>query len=290
MKEEDMKKHVAGVVVLYNPDGHVLDNIRKYVHDLGRLYVVDNSDKELPDGLGAFLKGTRNVEYIRFGENRGIAHALNEGASRATEAGFDWILTMDQDSGATSGMVRRLYEFVVSGTLSDVGIVAAQPELPRRRELDRCGWTLMPCVIASGNLVNLDAWRRVGGFEDKLFIDCVDTVFCLSLREKGYVLVQMNDVILNHKLGESTVRYFLGIKMIPTHHNHIRKYYIARNRLYMHLKFGKTFPEFMRSDYKGIAKDIIKLILFEERKRLKIKMMLRGIQDCRHGKFGKLEP
>ncbi len=265
------------------------DNLRTYAGEAGRLWVIDNSEQTLPPDLERFLAREPVVEYVRFGENRGIARALNEGAARAREAGFRWLLTMDQDSRATPGMVRRLWSFAVSGTVPRVAIVAARPDTPRRTKAPGEEWSIMPCVIASGNLVDLAAWADVGGFEDHLFIDCVDTVFSLALRRAGWAIVQLNRVVLNHRLGRSELRRFLGVKMTPTHHNPLRRYYIARNRLYMHRKFGRAFPGFMRTDRAGFAKEIIKLLLFEDLKWLKLRMTLRGLRDCRRGKMGKYE-
>jgi rhamnosyltransferase len=37
---------VPGAVILYNPGRQVLDNIHSYLHDVERLYALDNSDKK----------------------------------------------------------------------------------------------------------------------------------------------------------------------------------------------------------------------------------------------------
>jgi rhamnosyltransferase len=290
MPKDNMKKSVAGVVVLYNPGPEVADNLSTYADDTGRLYVVDNSELPLPPELEAMIASRPAIEYVPFGENLGIARALNEGARRAREAGYEWLLTMDQDSRASRGMVRRLWEFVLSGSVPRLAIAAAKADTPRRNPYPTQGWIPMPVVITSGNLLRLAAWHSVGGWDDKLFIDGVDTIFSLSLRQNGWTIAQLNDAVLHHRLGESEVRRFLGVKMIPTHHSALRKYYIARNRLWMHRQYGAAFPEFMRADRKMALREFIKLILFEDRKFLKIRMSLRGARDSRRGKFGKYQP
>jgi rhamnosyltransferase len=230
------------------------------------------------------------MEHIPFGENLGIARALNEGARRAQADGYEWLLAMDQDSRASEGMVRSLWKFAASGAVARLGIVAARPDTPRRKRFPDHGWQAMPWVQTSGNLLRLAAWQEAGGWEDELFIDAVDTIFSLALRHAGWRIVQLNDVVLHHHLGESEMRSLLGVKMIPTHHSALRKYYIARNREYMHRKYGTIFPDFMRADRGMMIREYIKLILFEDRKWQKIRMSLRGVRDCRRGKFGKFEP
>lgn len=289
MKFEDTNNSVAAVAVLYNPDPVVADNLRTYSRDVGRLYVVDNSERALPPELERFLATEPTVEHVRLGANLGIARALNEGATRAGEAGFGWLLTMDQDSSATPGMVESLWRFAISDTVPRLGIAAARPDTPRRGKIPDGEWTLMPSVIASGNLVSLEAWDEVGGMVEELFIDYVDCVFSLALRRAGWQIAQLNGVVLHHHLGRSEVRRFLGIKMIPTHHNHIRKYYIARNRAWMFRRFGRVFPEFILWDCANVLKEWTKLLLFEDRKWLKIRMSLRGVRDFGRGKMGKYE-
>jgi rhamnosyltransferase len=290
METGKMKKRLAGVVVLYNPEADVADNLLTYAADPGRLYVVDNSEQPLPPELEAMIAARPEMEYVPFGENLGIARALNEGARRAMADGHEWLLTMDQDSRASDGMVRRLWEFADSGVVPRLAIVTARPDTPRRIPLPTKGWSIVPSAITSGNLLRLEAYRSVGGWEDKLFIDGVDTVFSLALRQKGWTIAQLNDAPLHHRLGESEVRHMLGAKMIPTHHSALRKYYIARNRAWMHRTYGAAFPEFMRADNGMALREFIKLILFEDRKWYKIKMSLRGIRDCRRGKFGNYQP
>jgi rhamnosyltransferase len=290
MRKDEMKSRVAATVVLYNPDPSVAANLPTYARDVGRLYVVDNSDKPLPLALERLIADSPQMEHIRLGGNLGIARALNEGAGRALADGYEWLLTMDQDSRASEGMVRRLWEFAVSETVADLAIAAALPDTPSRKKLPDHGWATMPNVITSGNLLRLEAWHSVDGFEEKLFIDGVDTIFSLALRHAGWQIVQLNDVALHHHLGECEVRRFLGIKMIPTHHSALRKYYIARNREYMHSKYGAIFPDFMRFDRRLMAREFVKLILFEERKWHKIRMSIRGARDCHRGRFGKFEP
>lgn len=89
---------LAGVVVWYNPDVQEVENIKTYLGFLSSLYVVDNSagdNSALLDQLGV---GSDRVEYIPNLDNLGIATALNKGCRRALEQGYEWIVTMDQDS------------------------------------------------------------------------------------------------------------------------------------------------------------------------------------------------
>lgn len=55
--------------------------------------------------------------------------------------------------------------------------------------------------ITSGSLTNLDAWKAIGGFDEKLFIDLVDTEYDIRALMKGYCSYRINTVVLTHEIG-----------------------------------------------------------------------------------------
>ena len=67
---------IDGVVVLYNPENEILDNINKYRSFLDHLYVVDNSN-QVNEELVKKVQEYKNVKYIPLNGNKGIGKALN---------------------------------------------------------------------------------------------------------------------------------------------------------------------------------------------------------------------
>lgn len=175
---------IFGVVVLYEPN---MDNLRRVVSlapFVDKLYVVDNSERDMADKT-AFFSNVQNIEYILNGENKGIGYALNLAAKKAYVVGAKWLLTMDQDSLFVGESLSRLISFVRNQELKGVAIVGPRhwvsgscPE-PREEVIE------VPVTMTSGNLVNIDAWLRVGGWREDFFIDSVDHEFCLRARKKG---------------------------------------------------------------------------------------------------------
>jgi rhamnosyltransferase len=88
---------IAGCVILYNPDFEVIENILSYANFVQVLYVVDNSDAKNSTIISA-IKSIENAVYIDNKSNLGISSALNIGCEQAEKAGYNWILTMDQDT------------------------------------------------------------------------------------------------------------------------------------------------------------------------------------------------
>lgn len=58
---------LAGVVVLYNPDQKVINNINSYIDELDALYLVDNSSA---DNSTLFMN--EKVEYIPLQKTQGL--------------------------------------------------------------------------------------------------------------------------------------------------------------------------------------------------------------------------
>ena len=122
---------IAAVVVLYHPGPEVIDNIRSWAGQVEMVYAVDNSEVPEPS-VKTRLSALRNVTYLPQGENRGIARALNIGASRAFAAGYDCLLTMDQDSRAEADMVAKLLECRGAERRGPIGIVCPVSHDPGR--------------------------------------------------------------------------------------------------------------------------------------------------------------
>ena len=185
----------AGVVVLYNPGDDLFDNINSYINFLDNLYIVDNTPGV--DRTQDFSDYDK-VKYIPLNDNKGIAYALNVGAKQAIKDKCDWLLTMDQDSCFEGNSLGEMIIFIEECKKSDVicdivgskyeqiGIVSPFHVTERTNDINPKGidWPLV--VMTSGNLVNLNAYKKVDGFKDWMFIDCVDFDFCLNLRRNDY--------------------------------------------------------------------------------------------------------
>jgi rhamnosyltransferase len=87
---------IAAVVILYNPSKQFTSNILTYLPFIDRLYIADNS--AIATTLDNGLLSSKKVVYMHNGSNLGIAAPLNIVANKAIEEGYEWLLTMDQDS------------------------------------------------------------------------------------------------------------------------------------------------------------------------------------------------
>ncbi|RDV16449.1 glycosyltransferase family 2 protein [Pontibacter diazotrophicus] len=282
-----MVTNVAGVIVLYNPQPDVIENIKTYSHSVKKLFAVDNSEKIAEDTIRKIQSEFANLEYIPLHQNKGIATALNVGATKACEENFEWLLTMDQDSKASKGMVQELLKTTETIDKDKIGIIAPRYILDSTQQEAHDGIEETDITITSGNLLNLKAFAIAGPFRDELFIDYVDHEYCLRLWQKGYKVLINNNVEIFHQIGTSSFHTFFGMKLGSTNHNYIRRYYITRNRLEILNQFKKDFPAYYHSQKFHNLREIGKVILFEADKLRKIKSFIKGYMDYKRKKFGK---
>jgi rhamnosyltransferase len=282
---------IAGVVVLYQPDADVVANIRTYTQELQKLYLLDNTENPSHTIKESVQREFDAVDYIHLPHNQGIAKALNTAAFKAAEEGFDWLLTMDQDSKASDNMVKRLLEVCDTYDPAELGIIAPRYLQQTDKTVTAVnGLDETDIVITSGNLLNLSAFLKTGPFREDFFIDYVDHEFCLRLRLAGYKIIINNSVLLYHELGDSQRHQAFGKQVIASHHNLLRRYYITRNRLAVLKEFGASFPGYYQEQRYLNLKELLKLILFEKDKINKIRSVYRGYMDFKKNRFGKYKP
>jgi rhamnosyltransferase len=276
---------IAAVVILYNPDKEVYNNIMTYLDQTDKLFIVDNSEK-VNYSLTEKIKLLKNTEYICNNSNIGIAAALNLGAGKALNEGYDFLLTMDQDSKASSGMVEKLLKII--NTSDKIGIVAAEhvnpdiQEEPKTKIIKEIVYTM-----TSGNLVNLSAYKEVGGYLEKLFIDHVDHEFCLRLNRYGFKIIKAFCAVVYHKVGTASKKKFFNHYLYPTNHSPVRIYYRTRNRFFVDNLYKNIFPEYVKEDRWNMRREILEIILYDDERMKKIKMMFKGYSDFRHNRLGK---
>ena len=289
---------VAAIIVSYNPDKNLLDSVNLLISQVEIIIIVDNGSIEEKRKDISSIKDIDNerIEIIFNEENLGIATALNIGVREALKQGFNWILTMDQDSKASKDMVEKMFE--VYNNIDEKerkSILSIFPNFVDKRiqSIEENSvmntYEYVDADITSGNLVNAEVFDKVGFFDDSLFIDLVDTDFCMRLNEKNIKMIKVRDAILYHSLGESqSVKSILG-KFNTSNHSALRRYYMTRNRFYIWERYKDLNSFTLNRDKKLFKKEFIKIILGEKDKVNKIKMVFKGYKDYKKGVRGKLK-
>lgn len=274
---------ICGVVVLYNPTVDINSKIKSYLTEIDKLYIVDNSKN---NNKNILIKSNK-IKYIPNYDNLGIAYSLNLATKLAYNEKFDWILTMDQDSEFKGDNLNKLIQFIYKCDDKNVGIISPWHHTKEEKNKPKEKFKNVIEVMTSGNLVNINAWKKIGGWKDWFFIDNVDIEFCMNLNINGYKVIRLNTSELKHNLGDITKKKFLGKTFTCTNHNYLRQYYMIRNLYYLKDLYYKDFPINIKHMQRGAVGRLKNIIIWEKDKYRKIRNMFRGYKDYKKGIKGK---
>ncbi len=284
---------IMAVVVTYNPDDGLARRLGRLRAQVG-VVVVDNGSAEQEQ-----VRAIAEAEGCRFvgnATNLGIAAALNQAIAIARAAGAAWLATFDQDSLAPEGGLEALLQtYRLHPTPERIAMMAMIREDRRTgRDYTRAWyvveetaeWRSVKMTITSGSLIRLSVIDRVGAFEESLFIDSVDHMFCLACRRAGMLIIESKAATLSHAMGRSTSKIISGRQYTVLNQNPIRNYYMTRNAL-------RFIVECLRYDPLYAARTLLVqlnytfiVLFFERQRRLKVKFMIEGLRDFLLGKYG----
>ena len=280
--------NVFGIVILFNPDVNVINNIRSYVKHLDKLFIYDNSPVS-NQNLFQSLYSKFKVEYIFDGNNDGISKPLNVIAKKLYNTKNSWLLTMDQDSSFSDHSLAKMID-IAKNADENVGILSPFHKTALNNNKSKLVIEKKMTVMTSGNLLNIAAHKKVGGFDEKYFIDCVDWEYCLKLNTMNYQVLTLNDIELNHGLGVpfETTSLIRRKNMVILNHSPIRRYYITRNKLLISSQYKKEYPKRCKRYLYSLIKDLKKIVLYEDKKAIKIIFFIRGVKDFYLKRFGSI--
>jgi rhamnosyltransferase len=287
---------VVGLVVLYNPNEININQLFKTAEVFKELIIINNSPEN--ESIKIFLKNNdcpKNIIFYNNPDNLGIAQALNKGITLAFEKKYKWVVTLDQDSVFTEDTINNMISFY--NTQSDEKIVSLSPFILNHNIINEEQKKLLTTVyrdvttnITSGNLLEIKAWKQIGGFKEFLFIDAVDTEFAINLKYNGYRIVEVFSAIMNHSIGELNEVKIFNHSIYTDKHSPLRNYYITRNNIYMIKNWIFKYPKICFLLLKeSIIKPQIKILLFENNKTQHFNYIIRGYFDGIKGKYGKFK-
>ena len=214
--------------------------------------IVDNgSAVQQWEQLQTLKNQFQNLHLIRSDTNLGLAAAINRGAhwlARLMPAP-EFVLLLDQDSEPQPGSIaalRTAFEQLqaAGNKVGCVGPLLTDPDTGLTHgfhQSTRWRWTRtyplegsatpVPCanLNGSGTLVPLALFQQLGGLDELLFIDHVDTEWAFRVMAHGYSLWGVPNAVFKHSMGQASVRFWLlGWRVWPVRSPQ-RHYYLYRN-------------------------------------------------------------
>jgi len=298
---------ISAVIVTFNPHFQTLGRqLESLAGQVDNIVIVDNASSE---DVGAWNESLslKAGKTIRLDDNYGVALAQNRGIEWAKSMNSSHVLLMDQDTIPKSNTVAVLFDTYERLTLNSVRVGAVgccyqendQAELsgffrysarPGHRNIHgRDGENEIECelLIASGSLIRMDVFDDVGLMEEGLFIDQVDTEWCLRAQKKGYRLFGACHAVMQHELGLYRKRIWFLRWRETSVHKPFRYYYMLRNSI---LLLSRSYPAWAWKRFE--MERLIMMFVFYgvilPNRIPRLKMMLKGIGDGLNGRMGKL--
>lgn len=260
---------VAAIVVIYHPRyQEAIDNIRSYASTVDRVLIWKNSSEEF--AIPADLK--EKAIFMGAGENEYMAKPLNYALEWCADKGYDYLLTMDQDSRwENSGyFVERALALAEGDVAMYAPYTVGQYERPEQ-DYDA------ESVITSGSLVNVAIAKSLGGFREDYKIYWVDGEFCYWARKNGYRIRVLHDCRLIQQFGKQTKTLF---GFTTSNYSPFIYYLLIRNMLWMRREFPEGVS--VKTVLYTLMYTIRGIILGEKNKIRKIHNINKGVI---HGLF-----
>ena len=266
------------IIVVYNPNKDLLvRNICSFVENVDLLMIWQNS--VLTDELKNYIASLGKIIFVGNGMNQGIPTALNYALSYAIKNGYDYLLTMDQDSVFEN--FDNYKKTAINKNKDKLCIIGAYQTFLEKK-ISKEIFSEYKWVITSGTIFPISLLMEIGGFETSFFIDSVDIEVCIRARTFGYKCYICRTGKLIQRYGEKQLFRMVNKTIYYVVYNPDRIYGIFRNLTMLLITYRMKEIAYELLSFSAI---IMKSVLFEKKNRTKrLFAMLSGIIDGIHKK------
>jgi rhamnosyltransferase len=243
------------IIVTYSPDiEHIKSMVKEILSANISVIIYDNtpissSSSDCSGSISELYQQDSKVCVIGDGENNGLSIAFNRSIRAAYNfsRNIDGFIFFDQDSHVSSEKLEKLildYKDLIFKKIP-VGVIGATPvdsngEPYRVRpyfknEIDLPDeFSSMSFVISSFSFIPTTTIEKVGYFDERLFIDLVDSEYSFRCQKVGLLNIMTSNVKFTHVVGTARIR-LLGRAFSVS--NPLRNYYQARNLILVGLSY-----------------------------------------------------
>lgn len=258
---------VLAIIVTYFPDKDSLYcNFTSFANDVDKILIWENTP-ETEKLKYRYIKHHK-VEYCGDGLNS-ISHALNYGWKYARNNGYDYLLTMDQDSEWFG--FSEFLNTVISGEFNNAicGPSIGENVMDLYKEV--------PMLITSGTLVPISILNSIGGYWEYFAIDCVDWEFCCRAHQNGYKTYMVGSGVLKQQFGVPHITRLFGKDFAFSSYSAGRRFNTAKNKMIILRKFNFSFYYKLKILYSELIYKSFLVLMFDDSKFLKIEAIWKGV-------------
>ncbi|EXE25490.1 MULTISPECIES: glycosyltransferase family 2 protein [Acinetobacter calcoaceticus/baumannii complex] len=240
--------NIACIIVSFNPDiSRLLMLVNDITNQGAKPILIDNDSRDFE----IFSKDIpENIYVLKLPSNMGIAHAQNVGIEYAKKIKSEYVFLFDQDSRIPADFIKNMVSEYQELELEDKELGILGPRLYNDyydfyyKANVKGDWggnikvdvrnILHPLkvnfLIASGSLMRIVLFDKVGLLKDNYFIDSVDTEFCFRTISCNYAVYMSGRNFMFHNVGDKTLKIF---KWDISIHSALRRYFMLRNYIFM---------------------------------------------------------
>jgi len=283
---------IYAIIVIFNSNPKKIYNLIEALIGSGVIpVVVDNA---------SIISTNLKCKTITLDDNYGIAKAQNIGVDYVLSQKPSAVIFFDQDSVITdSNFIDKLYRPIlnnnakitapifidnVKGFTYPIVEITMNGGRVKHYPSITSDVFFVNNVISSGTMVEVGALKDIGKMLEPLFIDYVDTEWCLRADKKGFKVLIVPSARMFHSIGDKTLK--IGRFYVPKH-SPSRRYYRIRNSFYLlRLKHIPKLMAIREITFSVIHQSI--LILFSDGERLQyLRNLIKGCKDGVMGHFNK---
>jgi rhamnosyltransferase len=307
---------LGALIVLFEPSDAELARVAALADACDVLAIVDNATHPDPrlarfvqpaqDGQGLQHKPRAHVVLLHKGNRYGCAAAFNFGLVALFARGCDAVALFDQQCKVPEQyfpQMRALCErmgtrtFLAGPRVFDEVTHSYKVEVTTdgiavRRLKVRSDTPLQRCAFLSswGCLVSRAAYTWLGGFDERLFADHIDTEYSLRAyaRSVPLYLVPALELSRGAEHARAVQRTGPGGAVGLPDGAWPQRYYSARNAIHLSLTYGLRFPVALATN-RHITSQIAHILLHEQDKFARLVDIASGVVDGLLCRLGPLE-
>ncbi len=251
-----MNATVCAITITFNPDLEIFEQQLQSLQDQCNTILVDNGSEPTTLRRIEQLSQRYGCRLLALSENEGIAAAQNHGVKLIENEipECEYLLFLDHDSIPNPDFVAAMVEEYsrlerLSGAIGVLGPAIYEPRagayygfhVLRGLRYARVGPEAMAddaivcaTINSAGTFCPLRVMQSVGPYDERLFIDHVETEWCFRASHLGYWLYGSRNVDLVHQMGDDVLHLKFAHKRVnlPYRSPH-RHRYLMRNSIEM---------------------------------------------------------
>lgn len=270
---------ILGIVITYKPNiGLMIKNIERYVTNIDTLIIwINTPSMSMNDFANLFCDKYYFKKLILMGDNvnRGLSYPLNYARKYAIDNCYDYLLTMDQDSYIVN------FDYYINtiekyDNHNCIYCMRINDDVDYSNECDE-NYDL----INSGSIYGILALQKIGTFNELFFVDGIDTEYCIRAILCNIKIYMINNAKIIQSFGDHREYNIWGKKYVISNYSYRRLYGIIFSNVVMFREFPIKWKMYIlkRLSYLWGLNLLLKILVYESDKIIKIKAILKGYKD-----------